>query len=137
MPTNTLAVKFPLELDDTTGSFVVYTLDQLKSVVEQNIKNILLTEPGERLFDNDFGVGMRRYLFLGEAEILNGVSGDQRFPPLKQYIATQLNTYMPYITVENINISAAQNLLNVRFNYYINNSSTAYEFDLTIQDISQ
>jgi len=136
MPTNVLAVKFPLEIDDETGSLLVYSMSELQSVVEQNIKMVLLTNPGERLFNNDFGVGLKRYLFLQEREIVNGIAGDNRFPPLRQYIKTQLENYMPYITVEDIQISSAQTLLSVKFKYYINNSLTAFEFDLTIDDIS-
>jgi len=90
MPTNVLAVKFPLEIDDETGSLLVYNMSELQSVVEQNIKMVLLTNPGERLFNNDFGVGLKRYLFLQEREIVNGIPGDNRFPPLRQYIKNQL-----------------------------------------------
>ena len=79
MPTNVLAVKFPLEIDDETGSLLVYSMSELQSVVEQNIKMVLLTNPGEKLFNNDFGVGLRRYLFLQQREIINGIAGDNRF----------------------------------------------------------
>lgn len=136
MPTNTIAVKFPLEIDEDTGSFVVYSQSELESVVNQNIKMVLLTNPGEKMFNNNFGVGLQRYLFLTENEIINGVSGDQRFPPLRQFIRKQLETYVSYITVEDIQISTAQNIMNVKFRYYLSNSSTAAEFDLTISDVS-
>jgi len=136
MPTNVLAVQFPLKINSETGALLVYTMSELQSVIEQNIKMILLTNPGERLFNDNFGVGLSRYLFLQESQILNGVPGDDRFPPLRQYIRTQLQAYMPYITVENILLSTKQNLLNVQFKYYVNNSATAFEFDLTISDVS-
>ena len=32
-------------------------------VIKQNIKNIILTNPGERVMDPDFGVGVSRFLF--------------------------------------------------------------------------
>lgn len=136
MPTNTLAVKFPLEINDQTGNYVFYSLQELKEVIEQNIKMVLLTNPGERIFNNDFGVGLQRYLFMTENEITNGVAGDQRFPPLRQFIRDQIKKYISYITTEEIYISTAENTMNVKFRYYINNSSTATEFDLTISDIS-
>lgn len=136
MPTNTIAVKFPLEIDEDTGSFVVYSQSELESVVNQNIKMVLLTNPGEKIFNNDFGVGLKRYLFLTPTEIANGVSGNQSLPSLKPYIRKQLETYVSYITVEDIQISTAQNIMNVKFRYYLNNSSTAAEFDLTVSDVS-
>lgn len=136
MPTNILAVKFPLEIDDETGSFLAYNMSEIQPVVEQNIKMVLLTNPEERLFNNDFGVGLQRYLFLQEAQIANGIPGDNRFPPLKQYIVSQLEKYVPYISTEDMQISLSQNTLNIKFKYYINNSVTASEFDLTIDDIS-
>ena len=136
MPTNTIAVKFPLEINEETGSFIVYSQSELQSVVEQNIKMVLLTNPGEKIFNNDFGVGLKRYLFLTPNEIINGVAGDERFPPLRQFIRKQLERYISYITVEEINISTSQSLMNVKFKYYLNNSPTATEFDLTIRDVS-
>lgn len=136
MPTNTIAVKFPLEINEETGSFTVYNQSELQSVVEQNIKMVLLTNPGEKIFNNDFGVGLKRYLFLTPTEIANGASGDQNLPSLKPYIRKQLETYVSYITIEEIHISIAQSLMNVKFRYYLNNSPTASEFDLTISDVS-
>ena len=135
MSASVLAVKFPLKINDEYGGFVTYSLSELKEVVEQNIKMVLLTNPGERIFNLEFGVGLRRYLFLREDEILNGVPGDDRYPPLRQYIDSQIQTYIPYITVENINILTKESVINVRFRYYINNSSIAEEFDLTINDV--
>ena len=136
MPTNTIAVKFPLEIDEDTGSFVVYSKSELQSVVEQNIKMVRLTNPGEKMFNADFGVGLQRYLFLTENEIINGVPGDKRFPPLRQFIRNQLQAYVSYIRTEDIQISTAQNLMNVSFKYYLNNSSVAAQFDLTVSDVS-
>ena len=56
----TVAPKFPLKIEG--GKYVVYGIDDLTSVVDQNIKMVLLTVPGERLFDLRFGVGLARYL---------------------------------------------------------------------------
>ena len=135
MSASVLAVKFPLKINDDYGGFVTYSLSELKQVVEQNLKMVLLTNPGEKIFNLEFGVGLRRYLFLREDEVLNGVPGDDRYPPLRQYIDSQIQTYIPYITVENMNITTKESTINVRFRYYINNSSIAEEFDLTIDDV--
>lgn len=136
MPTNKIAVKFPLEINEDNGNFTTYSDSELQEVVEQNIKMVLLTNPGERIFNNNFGVGLHRYLFLTSEEIISGVPGDENYPPLKQYITVQLENYVPYITIQDLQISTAQNTMNVKFKYYINNSSAAAEFDLTISDLS-
>jgi len=136
MPTRTLAIKFPLEINEETGSFTVYNMSELTEVVNQNIKMILLTNPGERIFNNDFGVGLTRYLFLMRSQVINGVDGDSNYPPLREYILSQLKTYMPYVTVGNLEIFPSENLITVKFNYFINDSQTSSTFDLTIEDTS-
>ena len=53
--------QLPLNKDHRFG---LYSLVQsYKEEVKQNFKNLLLTSPGERMMDPDFGVGLRRYLF--------------------------------------------------------------------------
>ena len=136
MPTQNIAVKFPLEINDSDGAtFVVYDASQLQQVVSQNIKMVLLTTPGERIFNNNFGVGMRRYLFLMPSEIINGIPGDKRFPPLRQYIITQLNSYIPFISIRDLDLQIQEKTISVSFKYYINNSSTAFTFNLSISEL--
>ena len=36
--------------------------------VQQNLKNLILTNPGERIMNPDFGVGLRNYLFENASE---------------------------------------------------------------------
>ena len=136
MPVNTLAVKFPLEINESTGSFTVYSMSELTEVVNQNIRMVLLTNQGERVFDSEFGAGLQRYLFLNERDIVNGIPGDSKYPPIKTLIINQLQTYMPYITVENIQLSVKDELLSLSFKYFVNGSSVASEFELTVEDLS-
>ena len=79
--------KFPLELDNYVGAYSLNTT--LLEVAKQNFMNVLLTSPGERLMDPDFGVGLRRYLF------------EPNTPTLHSSIATkiqkQVAKYTPYI----------------------------------------
>ena len=136
MPVNTLAVKFPLEINESTGSFTVYSMSELTEVVNQNIRMVLLTNQGERVFDSEFGAGLQRYLFLNERDIVNGIPGDSKYPPINTLIINQLQTYMPYITVENIQLSVKDELLSLSFKYFVNGSSIASEFELTVEDLS-
>ena len=58
---NGIGPELPLSRDEKHG---VYSLIvSYREEVKQNFKNLLLTSPGERMMNPDFGVGMRRYLF--------------------------------------------------------------------------
>ena len=40
-----------------------YTLNKTyRQVVKQNFKHLLLTEPGEKIMDKNFGVGLKKFL---------------------------------------------------------------------------
>ena len=134
MPTNNIAVAFPLEI--LGGAYKTYATTDLTSVVEQNIKMVLLTNPGERIFDASFGVGLRRYLFLTQQQIENGIPGSDGIAPLRNAIISQINNYIPYITVRNLELSYDQHVLSVKFEYFLNNSPIAAVFDLTISEVN-
>ena len=93
MPTNKVAVKFPLQIDDETANFIAFGTEELEQVVRQNIKMVLLTNPGERIFDDNFGVGLRKYLFLQPQQIEAGIPGSNGMPPLRNAIVAQLANY--------------------------------------------
>ena len=53
-----LSPKLPVSTDPIDG----YALNKTYAeVVTQNLKNLILTAPGERMMDVDFGVGIRNY----------------------------------------------------------------------------
>jgi phage baseplate assembly protein W len=63
-----LSIALPLSLDEKDGPYKSnMTLDE---VAQQNIKMIVLTSPGERVMEPDFGVGIRNYLFEQETPFL-------------------------------------------------------------------
>lgn len=63
-------------------------------VVQQNLKMLLLTSPGERVMDPNFGVGMRRFLF----EQNDGNTHSQ----IKARIKRQVSEYMSFIEIEDV-----------------------------------
>ena len=68
------------------------------SLVKQNFKNLLLTAPGERVMDVDFGVGLRNYLFEpNDHFVRDEVSGR---------VERQVRKYLPYVTVLDIDYSS-------------------------------
>ena len=58
---------------------------------KQNLKNLILTSPGERMMDPLFGVGIRRFLFENRTDVLTKT--------IKNTIANQAKKYMPFITI--------------------------------------
>ena len=62
--------------------------------VKQNFKNLLLTSPGERVMLPDFGAGIKRLLF----EPINS----RTFSRVSQAIYAQVDKYMPFINIEDI-----------------------------------
>ena len=73
MPVNKIAPAFPLEINAETGNYVEYGMTDLTKVVDQNLKMVLLTSPGEKLMNVNFGVGLRKYLFENNSSIQNGI----------------------------------------------------------------
>ena len=80
--------KLPLARDPIDG----FTLTKdLQENIQQNLKNLLLTSPGERIMIPNFGVGVRRYLFEQRTELV--------IEQIKQRIHSQVETYMSFVVI--------------------------------------
>jgi phage baseplate assembly protein W len=101
--------KFPLRFDNEVGAYSLTTT--LKEVARQNFKNLLLTAPGERIMDANFGVGLRHYLFEQKTNSLTTT--------IARKINEQVATYLSYIVLESIEFNEdtidqdTENILNV------------------------
>lgn len=109
-----VTVKFPLEITGKNTGFDSITTNELTDVVKFNIKNTLLTCPGERTYDNeDFGACLRKLLF----ETTAGIS----FQALQIEIKKQLKIFVPYIEIQEIVIDTPEDMVvNIKLRYYIN-----------------
>jgi phage baseplate assembly protein W len=88
---SSLSVALPLRIDSTDG----FKMNKsLKSLVKQNLKMLLLTVPGERIMDPDFGVGVRRYLFEGFNQTV--------YAEIDVRIREQVKRYLPVIKIRRI-----------------------------------
>tara|TARA_R110000824_G_scaffold93073_4_gene225368 strand:+ start:2580 stop:2921 length:342 start_codon:yes stop_codon:yes gene_type:complete len=63
-------------------------------VVSQNLKNLILTNPGERMMIPGFGVGIKTFLFE--------MNNDATHGNISSAISSQVKRYMPFIAIENI-----------------------------------
>lgn len=92
-------------------SFDYEYIDTTIDLVRQNFKNLLLTSPGERVMDPEFGVGTRRYLF----ESMDFVKRE-----LPNKIRNQLSRYMPFVTLKTLNVEeTGDNSLSVKITYEV------------------
>ena len=89
-----LSPKLPVVPDIDDGFKLTKTY---REMIVQNLKNILLTSPGERVMDPAFGVGARRYLFLHNTDTV--------YIELEARIQQQVKKYLPFIIIENVNFS--------------------------------
>ena len=84
---------------------------EYKELAIQNFKMLLLTSPGERVMDSNFGVGLRRYLF----EIPNRETKKR----IAEKIEEQVLEYTPYIDIKSITFPVSQDdtmlFVNIKF----------------------
>ena len=81
----------PLSIDSRHGTYSLIT--NYHDEIKQNFKNLVLTNPGERIMNPDFGVGVRRYLFETREEASHHI---------EKRLYEQTAKYMPYIEIENV-----------------------------------
>ena len=120
--------QLPLVVDGING---IKLIQDYKDLVKQNLKNLLLTIPGERVMDTDFGVGLKKYLFEMDNDSLRG--------RIKGRINQQVRKYLSYITITNISFSSTsddnivdRNSLSVSVSYQIVPLSDVDNLDLTL-----
>ena len=88
-----ISPKLPLRRDKTDG----YELNKtMIEAIEQNFKNLILTNPGERIMDMHFGAGIRRYLFEQNDTI--------NFGRIAADIRNATEKYIPHISINDIRI---------------------------------
>ena len=65
--------------------------------VKQNVRNLLLTEKGERYFQPDLGIDLRKYLFEpAQPELSSAIEAD---------ILATFNLWLPFVNVKRVDIN--------------------------------
>ena len=107
-----ISVKLPLRVTAEDGPYALNK--DLVETIKQNFKNLVLTNPGERIMDINFGVGASALLF-------ENYSSDTK-ERIRARIVEQVKTYMPFLKINSINFddsSIDANQLFIAINYYI------------------
>lgn len=106
------SVKLPLKQDPVEG---LYSLNKnFIEGIKQNLKMLILTNPGERIMMPDFGVGLKNYLFEQKT--------DSVYSDIQQKIEEQVSSYLPIVKINSINFSSDsenENLIYLSINYSI------------------
>lgn len=97
------------------------TSEQIKS----NLVNLLLTDKGERVFNPEFGCGLRELLF----EQINPTTENS----IRDTILSSVNIYIPDITINNIEISDYNNTYTVTVIYTVNISGNPDQITVQFQ----
>ena len=103
-PTISIGVALPL-LNPQGGTL------SIREQSKTNLINLLLTQPGERLYMPEFGVGIKSYIF---ENIINKAS-------LQEKIDQQINIYIPEIELIDVDINPSEidNKLYIKIAYDI------------------
>ena len=82
--------------------------------IKQNFRTLLLTRPGEKLGDPEFGIGIQTFLFE-----MNTIETQSQ---INSRIRSQVSIYMSYITIKQISLQRFDNNENglyVAVTYYV------------------
>ena len=121
-----LAASLPLAVDEVDGCYrLIKTYSEL---VKQNFKMLLMTNPGERIMDSNFGVGLRRRLFENNSPTTYADNASD--------INEQVNKYMPFLQIDDIDFgdsSPDSNFLSIKITYTIVPLSVSDILEETLQ----
>lgn len=108
---SSLAVKLPINKDSINGYQMI---DNFEDLIKQNLKMLVLTAPGERVMEPNYGAGLRNFLF----ENFN----NQTFTEIDRKIRSQVLKYMPIVQIVNISFEGSdmdRNLLGLQIFYAV------------------
>jgi len=102
-----VGIRFPL--DHSPEGFFYKT----RTVLEQskaNLRNLLLTTPGERIFQPSFGSRLKNIVFEQGQDIPNRV---------EESIRIAADTFLPYINIINVFTTQERNQVNIQVEFSV------------------
>jgi phage baseplate assembly protein W len=122
---NFLTPKLPLS---ESGELEYKHIDNYADLIRQNLKHLILTIPGERTMDSDFGVGIQMYLFGNNAA---AASSD-----IASAISRKTSKYLPFVDMQNVLVEPGeiQSSLAVRIFYSVPSLAIQENMNLTFTE---
>ena len=117
------APKFPLLTLEKSG---FKDVDTVKELVSFHIKNLLLTNPGEKISDLEYGVGIKRFLFENMVE--------ENINFWRDRIMFSIEKYMTYIDLNDVMMQPVeeQNKIFIRIIYNLKNDTEKQILDIEL-----
>ena len=106
-----ISPKLPMNRDWVFGYGMNTTIND---TVRQNLTNLILTIPGERIMDPDFGVGLKKYLFEPMGSLVA--------THIEGRIRSQVGKYMGFLRINDIFVTDSReisNLIHLSIDYTI------------------
>ena len=107
---SSIGIKLPIKYNTGDGFTMLVTV---REMVKQNLKMLILTNPGERVMESQFGVGIKQFLFQNQTENIAGL--------IETKTREQVSTYLPIVDIQQIQfkISPEANSLRMILTYQI------------------
>jgi len=102
-----VGIDLPFRRGDEQDGFFATTSTTIEAV-KNNMRNLLQTEEGERLFQPNLGIGLRRLLFehITEENLLN----------VQDTILDKLEVWLPFVEVRDIQILSRDDTTDIGMN---------------------
>lgn len=107
---NFTSIHYPIAVDGALGR-LQEELDYPEHV-DQLIRQVLFTSPGERINRTDFGCGLKRMIFAPNSEVSASLAQVIIFESLKRWLD-------PLITVNDVKANAINEVLEIRIVYLL------------------
>jgi len=89
-----LSVFLPLTFSEKDGPY--FLNKTIKELAKQNLKMVILTNPGERMMNPEFGVGISRFIFENKE---SGFESD-----IIGKINSQVSKHIPYVNLISVDV---------------------------------
>ncbi len=120
-----VGIEFPL---DYSPSGFFYKTKTILQQSRANLRNLLLTTPGERIFQPEFGSQLKFIVFEQGEDIPDRV---------EEAIRSAVDTHLPYIDINNVFTTQDKNLVEISVEYSVPLNPDTIEvlnFDFRIGD---
>lgn len=104
------SIRYPFAIDAGLGRLAIEAT--YAAHVEQLIRQVLMTNPGERINRPDFGCGLRRMVFAPNSEVTASLLQVTVFQALTTWLGS-------VIEVNRVEVEAHQEVLQVRITYLV------------------
>ena len=95
-----VGIDLPIRRGNDKDGFFATTSTTIEAV-KNNIRNLLNTNQGERLFQPNIGINLRRYLF--------GQITEETLLQIQESISSTFNFWLPFVQIQNISLKPGTN----------------------------